>query len=76
MGGRRAAPRLERASRKGTSINNLREFRERFHTCVPRRADALFELTDAALTAGSVPSPVYLPETHTRPPAGLGQPLG
>ena len=28
--------------------------------CFDRRSDALFELTDALLTAGSVPSPVHL----------------
>jgi hypothetical protein len=38
----------------------LRAFRERFHGCLRRRADALFELADALLTAAAVPSPVYL----------------
>ena len=31
-----------------------------FHRCLNRRADALFELCDAVLTAGMVPSPVHL----------------
>ena len=35
-------------------------FRDLFYQCFGRRADALFELTDALLTAGSVPSPVHL----------------
>src|SRR5215213_7336653 len=35
-------------------------FRSRLHGCLGRRADALFELCDALLTAGSVPSPVHL----------------
>ena len=38
----------------------LGEFRARFYDCLKRRADALFELTDALLTTGSVPSPVHL----------------
>jgi hypothetical protein len=38
----------------------LRAFRERFHGSLRRRADALFELTNAILTAGSVPSPPHL----------------
>ena len=37
----------------------LRSFRNRLYECFDRRADALFELTDAILTAG-VPSPVHL----------------
>jgi hypothetical protein len=39
---------------------SLRAFRDSFYRCLDRRADALFELTDAILTAGSVPSPVHL----------------
>jgi DDE superfamily endonuclease len=31
-----------------------------FYRCFGRRADALFELTDALLTTGAVPSPVHL----------------
>lgn len=42
------------------SVAALREFRERLHGAMPRRRDALLELTDAILTAGSVPSPPYL----------------
>ena len=38
----------------------LREFRERLYASLGRRADALFELADAILTAGSVPSPPHL----------------
>ena len=37
-----------------------RAFRGSFYRCLDRRADALFELTDALLTAGSVPSPPHL----------------
>lgn len=39
---------------------DLRVFRERFHGCIERRSDALFELSDAILTAGHVPSPIHL----------------
>lgn len=38
----------------------LREFRSRLRECFGRRADALFELTDAVLSAGTAPSPVHL----------------
>lgn len=38
----------------------LSAFRSRLHGCFGRRADALFELCDAVLSAGSVPSPPYL----------------
>lgn len=38
----------------------LRVFRERFYGCLRQRADALFELTDSLLTAGTVSSPVQL----------------
>ena len=38
----------------------LHAFRNSFYRCFGRRADALFELTDAMLTAGTVPSPVHL----------------
>lgn len=38
----------------------LRSFRRGFYGCLRRRADALFELTDAMLTSGTVPSPVHL----------------
>ena len=39
---------------------SLRAFRDSFYQCLDRRSDALFELTDAILTAGSVPSPPHL----------------
>jgi hypothetical protein len=35
-------------------------FRDRFYARLGRRADALFELCDAILTAGRVPSPPHL----------------
>ncbi len=38
----------------------LRHFRRALHKCFNRRADALFELTDAILMASVVPSPVHL----------------
>jgi DDE superfamily endonuclease len=41
-------------------IDALRAFRSSLYECFDRRADALFELTDAILTAGVVPSPVHL----------------
>jgi len=41
-------------------LDALRHFRRALHKCFHRRADALFELTDAILTAGVVPSPVHL----------------
>jgi DDE superfamily endonuclease len=43
-------------------LDDLRTFRDSFYRCFERRADALFELTDAILTAaaGTVPSPVHL----------------
>ncbi len=34
----------------------LRDFRDGFYACLDRRADALFELADASLTAGPRPS--------------------
>src|SRR3712207_8003453 len=42
------------------TFGTLRFFRDSFYRCLDRRADALFELPDAILTAGSVPSPVHL----------------
>ena len=43
------------------SLNDLRTFRDSLYRCFERRADALFELADALLTAaGTVPSPVHL----------------
>ena len=41
-------------------LDSLHAFRDSLYRCFGRRADALFELTDAILTAGSVPSPVHL----------------
>lgn len=41
-------------------IDALRAFRDSLYRCFDRRADALFELGDALLTAGTVPSPVHL----------------
>ena len=38
----------------------LRDFRDDFYACLDRRADALFELVDASLTAGPQPSLVHL----------------
>jgi hypothetical protein len=38
----------------------LQVFRERLYAAFSRRADTLFELTDATLTAGAVPSPPHL----------------
>ena len=38
----------------------LRDFRDAFYTCLGRRADALFELTDASLTAGPRPALAHL----------------
>jgi len=47
----------------------LRVFRERLYAAFNRRADALFELTDAALTAGAVTDlepapPLYAPSVN------------
>ncbi len=42
------------------TLGTLSAFRDSFHRCLDRRADALFELTDAILTAGSFPSPPHL----------------
>jgi hypothetical protein len=42
-----------------TSYVALRDFRNDLYACGYRRADALFELTDAPLTAGPLPSPVH-----------------
>jgi hypothetical protein len=42
------------------SLDALRAFRDLLYECFERRSDALFELTDAILTAGVVPSPVHL----------------
>jgi hypothetical protein len=42
------------------SLDILGAFRRSLYECFDRRADALFDLTDALLTAGVVPSPVHL----------------
>ncbi len=42
------------------SFETLRSFRTSLYECLERRNDALFELADAALTAGATPSPVHL----------------
>jgi hypothetical protein len=56
----------------------LRAFRDSFYRCLDRHADALFELTDAILTAGSVPSPVHLSlaTVHRRGRGSLYDALG
>jgi hypothetical protein len=43
-----------------SALETLRTFRNSLYGCLHRRADALFELTDALLSAESVPSPVHL----------------
>jgi DDE superfamily endonuclease len=40
--------------------DTFRAFRNSLYNCLHRRADALFELTDALLSAEAVPSPVHL----------------
>jgi len=40
------------------TLDILRTFRDSLYECFERRGDALFELTDANLTAGVLPSPV------------------
>src|SRR3712207_6507973 len=49
-------------------LDVFRAFRSSLYNCLYRRADALFELTDALLTAETVPSPVHLSlqPTHRR----------
>ncbi len=48
------------AASKNVEPGSLGGFRAELYALLQRRADALFELTDAILTAGSVPSPVHL----------------
>jgi hypothetical protein len=43
-----------------SALDTFRIFRSSLYNCLHRRADALFELTDALLTAEVVPSPVHL----------------
>jgi hypothetical protein len=42
------------------ALDALRTFRNSLYECFDRRADALFEVAQAILTAGVVPSPVHL----------------
>jgi DDE superfamily endonuclease len=42
------------------ALHAIRSFRDSFYECLDRRADALFDLADALLTADAVPSPVHL----------------
>jgi hypothetical protein len=42
------------------AFETLRTFRTSLYRCFDHRVDALFELTDAVLTAGAVPSPAHL----------------
>jgi DDE superfamily endonuclease len=52
---------MSERTRTGTAPDSrLRAFRTGLYGCFDRRADALFELTDAILTAGRVPSVVHL----------------
>lgn len=43
-----------------SALDTFRAFRSSLYNCLHRRADALFELTDALLTTEAVPSPVHL----------------
>src|SRR5215204_2137552 len=43
-----------------SALDTFRAFRNSLYDCLHRRADALFELTDALLTAEQIPSPVHL----------------
>ena len=43
-----------------SALDTFRAFRNSLYDCLHRRADALFELTDALLTAEALPSPVHL----------------
>src|SRR5919112_700319 len=43
-----------------SALDTFRAFRNSLYGCLHRRADALFELTDALLSAEQVPSPVHL----------------
>ena len=43
-----------------SASSTLRELRARLHGGFVRRADALFELCDAILTTGTVPSPAHV----------------
>ena len=50
----------ESVAEEHTPEASLRVFRARLHAFFDKRADALFELTDSILTAGSIPSPPHL----------------
>jgi hypothetical protein len=52
-------------------LEALRHFRHCLHKCFERRADALFELTDA-ITYGRYRSFAGSPEPSTFPPSRLG----
>ena len=43
-----------------SALDTFHAFRNSLYDCLHRRADALFELTDALLTAEQIPSPVHL----------------
>ncbi len=43
-----------------SGVDDLLLFRQQFHACFDKRVHALFELTDAILAAGNVPSPPHL----------------
>jgi hypothetical protein len=61
MGDGAASPKQgDRADGGSDATTALVGFRERFFACLGRRADALFELSDAILSVGSVPSTVHL----------------
>jgi hypothetical protein len=49
-----------RAMNSLSALDTFRAFRNSLYGCLHRRADALFELTDALLSAQSVPSPIHL----------------
>jgi hypothetical protein len=49
------------------ALHALSAFRNSFYyQCLNRRVDALFELTDALLTADPVPSPAHLKASNQR----------
>jgi hypothetical protein len=45
---------------EGTTLADLQAFRTGLYGCFGARADALFELTEALLSAGAVASPAHL----------------
>ncbi len=51
---------LWRGMMSATSLHALRTFRAELYACLGRRRDALFELVDAVLTAGAIPSLPHL----------------